>query len=134
MCKRFDPGICTIHRDLAILSAGPLHTTYAHALSRQATLSSGESSLGKVSTSSRPCGKAPIGWHTSPGLAQYASRQRMAYQSRPRGTLRIYASSTHDHRHARQFFVSQWKHTASPPSFTKASSRGSPPQSSLHIA
>ena len=25
MCKRFDPGICTIHRDLSILSAGPLH-------------------------------------------------------------------------------------------------------------
>ena len=24
MCKRFDPGFCTIHKDLAILSAGPL--------------------------------------------------------------------------------------------------------------
>ena len=28
VCKRFDPGICIIHRDLAILSAGPLQFSF----------------------------------------------------------------------------------------------------------
>ena len=70
--------------------------------SRQETLSSGESSPGKASTSSRLCGKPHTGWHTSPGPAQYASRQRTAYLSRTRGISRIYANSIRDHCHARQ--------------------------------
>ena len=71
--------------------------TYGRAPSRQAISSSGESSPEKASTSSHPCGKAPTGSHTSPGLGRCGSRRKTAIRSKIHGTSSTYASSTRDH-------------------------------------